>query len=254
MTTPCTSSLGGGTNKVKLFENNFSPSYNLFTKARMITGLLITVGIALAFVPGVLYWHHIRPWQHVVNLDYYFQTKIASASPHDRDRRNNLAKLPAGYKTFDGVRFNVAGLIQLADGNDVNQTNNQYPASIEGIPVNRFCRYIHFLHGTARGVVDQTVVATLVLHYVDGTTAKLDIIYGQQVYDWWFTGSSDLPLAGNTKVAWVGENPAATSKGYRIRVFKTSFLNPKPATRIETVDFVSVLTPSAPFLLALTVE
>ncbi len=223
-------------------------------KTRMIAGLLIIVGIALALVPGVLYWQHVHPWQHVVNLNYYYQVKIASALPHDRDPRNNLAELPAGYEIFDGVRFNVAGLIQLVGGNDVNQTSNPYPASIEGIPVNRFCRYLHLLHGTAQGADDQTVVATLVLHYADGTAARLDIIYGQQVYDWWFTGSSDLPLAGNTKVAWVGKNPAATSKGCRIRVFKTSFLNPKPAARIETVDFVSALSPSAPFLLALTVE
>jgi len=223
-------------------------------KQHKLAGLLVAVGIVVVFVPAVLCWHSLRPWQHLVNLGYFYQTKIASASPHDSDTRNNLAQLPAGHQTFDGVRFNVAGLIQLADGNDVTQTNNPYPESVGSIPVNRFCHQLHLLHGTAQGVDGQIVVASLVLHYADGTTGKLDIVYGRQVYDWWFNGDAGLPLARDTKVAWVGENETATSKGCGIRVFKTSFLNPKPDVRIDTVDFVSTLTPCAPFLLALTVE
>src|ERR1017187_5929574 len=151
-------------------------------KKHMVVGLLIAVGIALVFGPAVLYWHFVRPWQHVVNLDYYYQTKIASASPHDRDPRNNLAQLPAGHRIFDGVRFNVAGLIQLAGGDDVAQTNNPYPVSVEGIPVNRFCHQLHLLHGMTGDADDQTVAAKLVLHYGDGTTADLKIVRGQQVY------------------------------------------------------------------------
>jgi len=92
----------------------------------------------LVFLPTALFLHFIRPWQHVVNLDYYYQSKIAAASPHDRDPQNNLAQLPRGHQIFDGVGFNVAGLIQLAGGDDVAQTNNPYPVSVEGIPVNRF--------------------------------------------------------------------------------------------------------------------
>jgi len=223
-------------------------------KKSLAVGLLISIGIALVFVPTLLYWRMVFPWYYVVSLDSYYQTKIASASPHSRDLGNNLAQLPAGHQIFDGIRFNVAGIIQLADGNDVTQTNNPYPASVEGIPVNRFCRRLHLLHGTVQSADDQTVVANLVLHYADGSTGKCDIIYGQQVYDWWFDGDSNPPLAGNTKIAWVGKNPTATSKGCRIRVFKTSLFNPKPDVRIETIDFVSALTRSAPFLLALTEE
>ena len=199
-------------------------------KKNMVVGLLIIIGIASVFVPALLYWQMVFPWHHVVSLDSYYQTKIASASPHDRDPRDNLERpnhARAGHQMFDGIRFNVAGIIQLADGNDVTQTNNPYPASVEGIPVNRFCRRLHLLHGTVQNAGDQTVVANLVLHYSDGSTGKCDIIYGQQVYDWWFDGESNPPLAGNTKIAWVGKNPAATSKGYGIRVFKTSFINPK---------------------------
>ncbi len=223
-------------------------------KNRILVGLLIAAGIALVLVPAALNWHSLHLWQHAVNLDSFYQARIASASPHDRNPRNNLAGLPAGRQTYDGVRFNVAGIIQLASGNDVTQTNNPYPGTVEGIPVNRACHQVHLLHGTTQGVDDQTVVASLVLHYADGTTGKLDIVYGRQVYDWWFKGTADVPLAGNTTVAWVGENPEAKHEGYRIRVFKSSFANPKPDKRIDTVDYVSALTPSAPFLLALTVE
>lgn len=230
---------------------------NYFLKKTIVIALLIAVGAAVVVGPALFYWRTVRPWQHVVNLDYYYQTKIAQASPHDRDPKNNLARLPAGYRIIEGVRFNVAGIIDLTCGYDVAQTNNlyPYPASVEGIPVNRFCHQLHLLHGTAGGADDQMVVAKLVLHYADGTTADLDIIYGQQVYDWWFKGDGKRPLAGNTRTAWIGENPTARKEGYRIWVFKTSFINPKPGVRIETIDYVSALAPtSAPFLLALTTE
>jgi hypothetical protein len=226
----------------------------LFVKQYWLAGLLVAVGIALVSVPGMLYWHTQRPWQHMVNLDYFYQAKIASASPHDPNPRNNLARLPAGHRTFDGVRFNVAGIIQLADENDVTRKDNPYPESVEEIPVNRICHQLHLLHGTVQGLGDPRVVAFLVLHYADGTTNQLGIVYGQNVYDWWFKGSADVSLAGNTKVAWVGQNPEATAEGYRIRVFKSSFNNPKPDLRITSIDYVSALTPSGPFLLALTVE
>jgi hypothetical protein len=228
-----------------------------FMKKSMVVGLLIITGIALIVAPALLYWQTVRPWQHLVNLDSYYQMKIAHALPHDRDPRNNLAQLPAGHRIFDGVRFNVAGIINLACGNDVTRINDYYPypISVEGIPVNRLCHQLHLLHGTAGGADDQTLVAKLVLHYADGTTADLDIIYGQQVYGWWFKEGDNPPLAGNTKIAWIGENPTSKRLGYRIRVFKTSFINPKPDVRIETVDYVSALvSTSSPFLVALTME
>ena len=226
-------------------------------KTRWLMVLLVPVAIVLVTVPAVFVWRHLRPWQHAVNLDSFYQTKIAHASPHDRDPHNNLAQLPAGHQTFDGVRFNVAGIINLACGNDVTRTNDSYPypISVEGIPVNRLCHQLHLLHGTTGGAEDQTLVAKLVLHYGDGTTADLDIIYGQQVYGWWFKEDDNPPLAGNTKIAWIGENPTSKRLGYRIRVFKTSFINPKPDVRIETVDYVSALvSTSSPFLRALTTE
>ena len=226
-------------------------------KKTMVVALLITVGVALVVTPALFYCRMVRPWNHVVDLDYYYQTRIASASPHDRDPRNNLAQLPEGHQIFDGVRFNVAGIINLACGNDVTRTNDSYPypVSVEGIPVNRFCSQLHLLHGMTGGADDQTLVAKLVLHYADGTTADLDIIYGQQVYGWWFKGDDNPPLAGDTKIAWIGDNPTAKKHGYRIRVFKTSFMNPKPGAQVETVDYVSALvSTSSPFLVAMTTE
>jgi len=226
-------------------------------KSLFIYALLAGVIVAVVVAPAMFYWHSAHLWQHPVNLDSYYQARIAFASPHDHDRGNNLAQMPAGHRIIDGVRFNVAGLIEVACANDLAQSNNPYPypTSVEDIPVNRFCRKIHLLHGTTGSAADQTLVAKLVLHYVDGTTADLDIIYGEQVYDWWFKGDGYPPLAGNTKVAWVGENKSANRNGYRIRVFKTSFNNPKPGARVETIDYDSALAPaSSPFMVALTAE
>jgi hypothetical protein len=224
-------------------------------KSLLLYALSGTVVVLVVVAPALIYWKTAHLWQHPVNLDYYYQARIASASPHDRDPKNNLAQMPAGHQIIDDVRFNVAGLIELASAQDTARTNNPYPASVENIPMNRFCRQVHVLHGTTGNADDQTPVAKLVLHYGDGTTADLDIIYGEQVYDWWFKGDGYPSLAGNTRVAWIGENKSAKRKGYHIRVFKTSFNNPKPDARIETIDYVSALSPaSSPFMLALTAE
>ena len=219
--------------------------------------LLAVVVVAVVVGPALFYWHSIRPWQHVVNLDDFSQGRIVGAPLHDRDPNNNLAEIPAGHQIMDGVRFNVADLIVLASAQDAAKAYNPYPVSVEGIPVNRLFREVHLIHGTTGSADEQALVAKLVLHYVDGSTADLDIVYGEQVYDWWFKGqgTSQLSLAGNTKVAWMGENKAARRKGYKIRVFETSFPNPKPSVRVETINYVSALAPtSAPFLVAMTAE
>lgn len=222
---------------------------------RTYLGLFLAVGIALELVVAVfLYWRFFSgPW-HIVNLNNYFQARIANATPHDNNRRNNLARLPAGLKIFNGVRFKVAGIIQLADKNDSTQPNHPYPESVRGIPVKRICQKIHILHGTTHSTAFGAAVSSLVLHYTDGTTEKLDIVYGRQVYDWWFRGGDEVPLANNTQIAWIGQNPYAAKYDSRVRVFKTTFDNLKPGVRIDTIDYVSALSPSAPFMIAMTVE
>ena len=51
-----------------------------------------------------------------------------------------------------------------------------------------------------------------------------------------------------------GINPAAQSQGARIRLFDTVFVNPHPEKEIQSIDYVSGMARSAPFMVALTIE
>jgi hypothetical protein len=55
-------------------------------------------------------------------------------------------------------------------------------------------------------------------------------------------------------VAWTGRNPPAEHHGARIRLFETRFVNPEPEKQIQTIDYVSAMADSAPFMVALTID
>jgi hypothetical protein len=172
--------------------------------------------------------------------------------PHE-DPGNNLASLPTGRQEFGGVIFDVQGLIQL-QGDCWVKRGYHLPEGVNGIPVHRSCQRVHILHANS-GFGDPlgTRVATLVLHYTDGEQAMLDILHRVNVLDFW-AWKPATPTDTNTVVAWRGESPATKRRGFGVRLCRTTFDNPQPRKTIETIDYVSAMEGSAPFLVALTVE
>ena len=72
-------------------------------------------------------------------------------------------------------------------------------------------------------------------------------------------GDPKQPITGtNSALAWTGTNPALKKYGGEkpgsLRVYKTTFENPQPGIEITTVDYVSTMQESSPFLIALTLE
>jgi hypothetical protein len=56
------------------------------------------------------------------------------------------------------------------------------------------------------------------------------------------------------EVAWTGDNEAAQSQGATLQLFKWTWANPRPEVKLESLDFVSAMTPCAPFIIAITAE
>ena len=109
------------------------------------------------------------------------------------------------------------------------------------------------LQGTGWRTEDGTVLGKYVLHYAGGETAAVNIVYGTDVRDWW-TSSGEPSETKSAKVAWTGSNPAAQATGASLRLFERTYDNPKPELLIESVDFVSAHSDSAPFLVAVTLS
>jgi hypothetical protein len=114
------------------------------------------------------------------------------------------------------------------------------------------------LHGAGGEVYDrnQVIIAKLVLHYADKSQKEIEIRRREHVRDWWGDPKKG-PTGTNSVLAWTGTNAAV--KQYfggtnYLRLYKTTFNNPVPAVTIDTIDYVSTMQNSSPFLIGLTVE
>ncbi|MHB1308008.1 MAG: WD40 repeat domain-containing protein, partial [Limisphaerales bacterium] len=172
-----------------------------------------------------------------------------------------LQPLPKGAVQFGGVGFDVRGLIQLPRKDELGpcfeQFWRQYPERVEGIPVGRAIRQLHALLGATWGAPDGTAIGSLILRYADGQQHDLEIQYGRHVRNWWT--NNDAKPVDLGKVAWYQANGVSdemTSQGTSIdlRLFQCHWPNPRPEVEVVCVDFVSHMTTSAPFVIALTVE
>jgi hypothetical protein len=174
---------------------------------------------------------------------------------------NSLASLPTGEQTFDGVKFTVGPGVLVLGG----KVQEDDPDKIEGIPVNRAFAKLHILHATCFGggpnmpgsewhVKDGTLIGQYILHYDDGSAEGLSITYGEDVRDWYYVDGEQEPSRG--KVVWKGENNRARQVGAHLRLYASTYANPKPKQKVVKIDYVSrkAETPAGPFCLAMTTE
>ncbi|MBN1580763.1 MAG: hypothetical protein JXA89_08670 [Anaerolineae bacterium] len=164
----------------------------------------------------------------------------------------NLTPLPQGVQVFAEAAFDVRGLIQLAGKTIHEETEIDFPQAVNGIEINYKGRKLHFLHGTAWSTEKDAKVGEYVLHYANGQIQSIPIIYQRHVRDWWIQEGNPIPT--DADIAWTGENKASHKLGYTIQIYRYSASNPFPNEEIKTIDFVSAMTESAPFLIALTIE
>ena len=173
-------------------------------------------------------------------------------------KENNLAELPKGRQVFLGVPFEVGGLVQLSGKKLQEYGRMEYPQAVNDIKLEKRCQRLHLLHG-AGGVFDpeRVTIAKLVLHYADKSLRELDIHTGVHVLDWWGY-PKQAPTGTNSHLAWTGTN-LAMKKYPRVppeslRIYKTTFENPPPEIAITSIDYLSTMRNSSPFLIGLTVE
>jgi hypothetical protein len=174
---------------------------------------------------------------------------------------NDLKELAVGEHTFAEIKFRIAeGLVQL--GSKVLET---MPGKVEGIPVGRKFAQLHLFHATGFGggpnvpgtpwhVEDGTLIGEYHVRYDDNSTESVAIVYGEDVRDWFYLPDEKEPSRG--KVAWRGANDRAAQVGAKLRLYVSSWKNPKPGQQVVSIDYVSKKTETvaAPFCLAITLE
>ena len=84
------------------------------------------------------------------------------------------------------------------------------PSESMGSPSNQEAARLHLLLGTVQPEADGTVIGSLVLHYADGETRPLDLVYGRDVREWWYDpAKGDTEATDRAQVVWTGLNPVA---------------------------------------------
>jgi hypothetical protein len=141
------------------------------------------------------------------------------------------------------VPFDLRGVVQVNNDLDVAGI----PRAVTNIAVLRKCRRLHFLHATQRGEASTgTQIGSYILHFSDGKQEEFPIIYGRDVQGW-VLASSDPSGVEDGRVAWKDTNTNS-------RVYLSTWENPRPDIEVTTVDLVSAMSHSGPFLIAMTAD
>jgi hypothetical protein len=180
-----------------------------------------------------------------VDLDGFYNASLKTNWLGGRFYNRMLVDLPTGVNAFDGSTFRVGGLVQL-QGIILKQRVPSYPDSVNNIPVQMTCSKLHFFHGTAWSAADGTEIGVYVIHFEDGTKSEFPIVYGPNLRNWSFDDKDRYQTAN---AAWSSEN-----RETYFRLYASTWTNSKPQEKITSVDFISLGTDCAPFLLAITVE
>lgn len=179
------------------------------------------------------------------------------------DFDNDLSGLIPGLRAFGNVEFDVRGLVMLRRleplGGAWQRAWDKFPIRESGIRIERKFRRLHVLHSATKGAVptavkDGTTIGSYVLHYSDGSQREFEIIYGRELGDWWQRRNKSDGDTDRSKVVWTGSNPVAERNGATLRLFLSTYENPRSDVEVTAIDFVSNMTPAAPFLIAMTVE
>jgi eukaryotic-like serine/threonine-protein kinase len=191
--------------------------------------------------------------------DHYTGILRAWFYPHfDWDRvDNDLAELTTGLVTFDNVLFDVRGVVQLRRteplGGLWQKRWERHPVRVDGIAVHRPFHRLHALLGTDQREQDGRMIGHLIWHYADGAAHESPIRYGEDVRQWW-ERPNEPSETSRARVAWRGSNPPAAREGASLRLYLSTWENPRPGVEVQTLDLVSELAGAAPFVIATTVE
>jgi len=189
------------------------------------------------------------PQGELITLDLgdHLNTQLGHGTPDRAD--NHWQDLPRGEQTFAGVKFRIdEGTIQLRGG----RIWQNYPERVQ-IPIAKRLSNLYLLHATQVNLPSPIPVGAITFRYRDGTSVTQPIEYKRHVADGWLRWEPQpLPQAA---CAWVGDNPAAGSMGYRLSLYATRFVNPHPDREVEAIVYESASNPNcAPFCVAMTIE
>jgi len=158
-----------------------------------------------------------------------------------------LSGLPPGLAEFDHTGFDIRGAIQLGA---LRPGLIPYPVAVTNIVIGLHGARVHLLLGTVYAAPPETPVAECIFHLSDGRRQRLQLLYGTHLATLILPASEASAPLRDAKIAW----SASLSDGSVARLFQCEWINPAPAQRIESVDFLARAGNTGPLLVALSTE
>jgi hypothetical protein len=189
--------------------------------------------------------------KRMVDLSKYYNAALNETWHKGGMSNNTLKDLPRGIQTLGGTSFDIRGIVQLSGQQAERELSVQFPEEVANIAVQQKGQNVHFLHACGWQSPEGTSIGTFVIHYSNGETRSVPIVYGVDVQDWWL--SEEFTSDSKPNIVWTGKNHSAPD-GPPIGVFKTTWVNPLPSIEIDHIDYQSAMMNSAPFLIAITLE
>jgi len=182
----------------------------------------------------------------------------APAPPADDREKPTTAfsALPRGIQTFDGVTFQIRGPVNII-GTRAAMAGGRELAKISNQPVTGRGKRIHVLHSGDHGSsANGAFIWRLVLHYADGESKRFDFAYAVHIRNyWWRPNQGEDELSDpNSSITWTGTSMESDRKGARLRLSRTTLLNPKPEVDVRSADYVSLLGQSSAYVFAVTLS
>ena len=183
-----------------------------------------------------------------VDLDSRGSDFLADGPSYGGD---DLNRLPRGIHKLADTYFRIGEKMVHVQG----RSRPDLPESVRGIPVQARGDQLHFLHSTQGGDPEDTEIGAYVIHYSDGSTERIPLVYSREITNWWHRDPG-RKLTG-AKVAWTGLNDAVAihvRPGLFVRLFTITWTNPHPEKTIAALDVLSAGKDCDPFLVALTLS
>ena len=168
----------------------------------------------------------------------------------DEGPMNDMRDFPTGTRTWYGVTFDIiepekneGRAVITLQGSGATPT---LPREIKGIKVGRKARVLYFLHAAAWGAPG--VIGEYLIHYADGTTAKVPNRIPLNNMNWW-NGYHEDEISRPVPVRVTNTSRGKPAWRY-VRVFEWE--NPHKDKRIASIDAVSLGEKSSPILIAIS--
>lgn len=162
------------------------------------------------------------------------------------DGGRDLLHLPIGKQDFCGVSYLIRDFrtsplpscVMLAGPG----ARGQLPAAVKGLKAGCKADVLYFLHTfnrtgdwrRERPEQPTPMLFKYVVHYADGQTADVPVLYGEGADHWITKEPAGLT---NAALAWVSPFPGDKSDDQAV-LYQFSWTNPRPGVKIENIDML----------------